>query len=88
MLAWYSFISQINLAPDEFLTSVMGNYGKFDSYLLVRSVTFVTNLRIYGPYGCQEGVVFALPSAKGEIIGFHGRSGEYLDAIGTYVRIE
>nr|CAD1839133.1 unnamed protein product [Ananas comosus var. bracteatus] len=48
----------------------------------------MSNLHTYGPYGRQEGIAFALPSARGKIVGFHARSGLFLDAIGTYVKID
>nr|CAD1839132.1 unnamed protein product [Ananas comosus var. bracteatus] len=95
-------INEINLAQNEYLTSVTGYYGYYKKCLVVRSLTFVSNLQTYGPYGrvdsnllqtygpygCQEGISFALPSARGKIIGFHARSGNFLDAIGTYVQID
>ncbi|XP_020087766.1 jacalin-related lectin 3-like isoform X1 [Ananas comosus] len=94
-------INEINFARNEYLTSVMGYYGYYKKCLVVRSLTFVSNLQTYGPYGrvdsnlqtygpygCQDGILFALPSTSGKIIGFHARSGVYLDAIGTYVWID
>ncbi|XP_072954510.1 agglutinin alpha chain-like [Typha angustifolia] len=78
--------TEINLGPDEHLISVEGHYGKFQDWLLIRSLTFVSNRHTYGPYGRQEGTSFSLPADNGQIVGFHVRSGKYIDAIGTYVR--
>lgn len=79
---------QICLQPDECFTNVAGHYGQFDRNFVVRSLTFVSNLRTYGPFGQEDGVPFALPAAGGKILGFHARSGRHLDALGTYVKIE
>lgn len=81
-------LAEIRLRPDEHLTSVEGFCGEFEGNYVVRSLTFVSNRRAYGPYGRTEGVPFALPAAGGRIVGFHARSGRYLDAIGTYVKVE
>jgi hypothetical protein len=84
--------SQICLGPDEHFTSVEGHCGEFEGSFVVRSLTFVSNRRAYGPYGRSDDVVgavpFALPAAGGRIVGFHARSGRHLDAIGTYVKVE
>ncbi|KAK3122203.1 hypothetical protein QOZ80_8BG0666400 [Eleusine coracana subsp. coracana] len=86
-------LAEICLGPGEHFTGVEGRCGEFlNGGFVVRSLTFVTNLRAYGPYGARddddEGVPFALPAAGGRILGFHARSGRYLDAIGTYVKVE
>ncbi|XP_060190992.1 jacalin-related lectin 3 isoform X1 [Lycium barbarum] len=73
--------------PDEFLTSMHGYYGSLNERgsVFVRSLTFHSNKRTYGPYGVQQGTYFTLPSSRGKIVGFHGKSGWYLDAIGVYI---
>ncbi|KAL6900754.1 hypothetical protein ACP4OV_005430 [Aristida adscensionis] len=81
-------LAEICLRPDEYLTGVEGRCGEFEGDFVVRSLTFVTNHRAYGPYGADDGVPFALPAAGGRILGFHARSGRHLDALGTYVKTE
>ncbi|TVU04962.1 hypothetical protein EJB05_48107, partial [Eragrostis curvula] len=81
-------LTEICLRSDEYFTGVEGHCGEFEGNYVVRSLTFLTNLRAYGPYGAQDGVPFALPAAGGRILGFHARSGRHLDAIGTYVKVE
>jgi hypothetical protein len=81
-----SGLSEICLRPDEYFTAVEGHLGKFQGNFVVRSLTLVSNLLAYGPYGAREGVPFALPAAGGKILGLHARSGRHLDAIGTYVK--
>ncbi|KAK4368711.1 hypothetical protein RND71_012503 [Anisodus tanguticus] len=73
--------------PDEFLTSMHGYYGSLHERgsIFVRSLTFQSNKRTYGPYGVQQGTYFTLPISRGKIVGFHGKSGWYLDAIGVYI---
>ncbi|KAE8659886.1 Jacalin-related lectin 3 [Hibiscus syriacus] len=70
--------------PNEFLTSVHGYYGSLKERgpILVRSLTFHSNRKTYGPFGIEQGTSFSMN--KGKIIGFHGRSGWYLDAIGVH----
>ncbi|XP_030446659.2 jacalin-related lectin 3 [Syzygium oleosum] len=74
--------------PDEFLTSVHGHYGKLNEWgpVLVRSLTFVSNRKTYGPYGVEQGTYFSFPATSGKIVGFHGKAGWYLDAIGVYLK--
>ncbi|CAH2036786.1 unnamed protein product [Thlaspi arvense] len=70
--------------PHEYLTSVNGTYGSFDVWgnLCVRSLTFESNRKKYGPFG----TFFSLPKSDSKIIGFHGKAGWYLDAIGVHLQ--
>lgn len=80
---------QINFASDEQLIAVEGTYGHYNYVraVVVTSLTFRTNKgRTYGPYGTQTGTPFSIPTANGCIVGFWGRSGWLLDAIGVYLR--
>ena len=74
--------------PDEYLTMIRGHYGSFVSFdkVYVRSLTFMSNKRKFGPYGVELGTIFSFPATEGKIVGFHGRSGLYLDAIGVYLK--
>ncbi|KAG8389917.1 hypothetical protein BUALT_Bualt01G0028800 [Buddleja alternifolia] len=73
--------------PNEYLTSVHGHYGSLKERgpVLVRSLTFESNKRKYGPYGVEQGTYFMVPKTHGKIVGFLGKSGWYLDAIGAYL---
>ncbi|XP_038991390.1 jacalin-related lectin 3-like [Hibiscus syriacus] len=70
--------------PDEFLTSIHGYCGTLNERgpLMVRSITLQSNRKAYGPYGMEQGSRFSM--SRGKIVGFHGRGGVYLDAIGVY----
>ena len=52
---------------------------------VIRSLEFRTNQRAYGPFGVAEGTPFTFPVDGGVIVGFCGRSGWQLDAVGLYV---
>eukprot|EP00252_Welwitschia_mirabilis_P024983 TRINITY_DN7643_c0_g1_i3.p1 TRINITY_DN7643_c0_g1~~TRINITY_DN7643_c0_g1_i3.p1 ORF type:complete len:531 (-),score=50.03 TRINITY_DN7643_c0_g1_i3:307-1899(-) len=64
-----------------------GHYGPMSSGWpsVIRSLTFESNLKKYGPYGVQQGTYFTFPVSGGMLVGFHGRSGWYLDCIGAYL---
>nr|XP_023900095.1 agglutinin-like [Quercus suber]POE51083.1 agglutinin [Quercus suber] len=72
----------------EFLVCIAGFYGPVkgsDSFKALRSITFYTNKAKYGPYGVEIGRAFTSSVAPGKVVGFHGRSGVYLDAIGVHM---
>ncbi|KAJ0247775.1 Jacalin-like lectin domain-containing protein [Hirschfeldia incana] len=74
--------------PHEYLTSVKGTYSAFDVWgnLCIRSLSFESNRKRYGPFGVESGTYFSMPKSDSKIIGFHGKSGWYLDAIGVYLQ--
>ncbi|EXB51026.1 hypothetical protein L484_023728 [Morus notabilis] len=78
--------------PEEFLVSVSGHTGVLPPVVpgkddVIRSLTFRTNKKIYGPYGVEEGTHFSLPIETGLIVGFKGRSGIALNAIGFHLSL-
>ncbi|CAN6441527.1 unnamed protein product [Victoria cruziana] len=70
--------------PDEVLTKVSGYLNPVvrGGTPVVRSLTFKSNKRSWGPYGIEQGTPFSFSMDGGAIVGFHGRSGWYLDSIG------
>lgn len=74
--------------PNEFLTSIHGHYGSLHDMgpVIIRSLTFESNRRAYGPFGVEQGANFSFPMTGGKIVGFHGKSGWFLDAIGVYLK--
>ncbi|CAN6346260.1 unnamed protein product [Urochloa humidicola] len=73
--------------PDEVLVSVSGHYGSVcGTPVIIRSLTFQSNSSKYGPFGTEDGTPFSLPVSSGKVIGFHGRSGSYLNSIGFYLK--
>ncbi|XP_020101450.1 mannose/glucose-specific lectin-like [Ananas comosus] len=78
--------SQIVFESGEYLTAMNGTTGPFNQVAnILRSLTFVTSIRKYGPFGVEEGTPFSVPVANGRIVGFYGRSGVYVDALGIYL---
>jgi len=79
-----------NFASDEQLIAVEGTYGhcSYVPAVVVTSLTFRTDKgTTYGPYGKETGTPFSIQAAaNGCIVGFWGRSGWLLDAIGVYIR--
>lgn len=79
--------------PNEVLTHITGYYGPAmymgpGMYMgpdVIKSLTFHTNKRIYGPYGEDQGTHFTTKLKEGKVLGIHGRKGLFLDAIGVHV---
>ncbi|XP_011652422.2 jacalin-related lectin 3 isoform X2 [Cucumis sativus] len=53
---------------------------------VIRSLTLESNIKTYGPFGMDEGTKYSFPIMEAKIVGFHGSSGWFLDAIGIYVQ--
>ncbi|KAK1575915.1 hypothetical protein Q3G72_009459 [Acer saccharum] len=70
--------------PEEYLTSISGTTIKYNNTEYVESLTFYTNWHTHGPFGYEKGTHFSLPVENRVIVGFHGRAGRYMDAIGVY----
>ncbi|KAK4434556.1 Jacalin-related lectin 3 [Sesamum alatum] len=73
--------------PDEFLTAVHGFYGSLQErgHVIIRSLTFESNKRKYGPFGVEKGTYFTSSTTQGKVVGFIGKAGWYIDAIGCYM---
>jgi hypothetical protein len=69
------------------LTTVSGTFGSYNtSYDVITSITLVTNIGCYGPFGKEKGISFNFPiQGNGSIVGFFGHAELYIDAIGVYV---
>ena len=72
--------------PEEVLISVSGHYCPvvYGGGPVIRSLSFKSNKRTYGPYGVEEGTPFYLLT-NGYIVGLFGRSGWFLDSLGFYL---
>ncbi|KAL3528657.1 hypothetical protein ACH5RR_007979 [Cinchona calisaya] len=80
--------SEIKLQfPEEFLASVSGYISPviYGGSPVIRSLTFKSNKRTFGPFGVEEGTPFSLPIEGGQIVGFKGRSGWHLDSLGFHL---
>ena len=73
--------------PYEILTHVTGHYGPV-MYMgpnVIKSLTFHTTKAKYGPFGEALGTPFSTNVKEGKIVGFHGRKGLFLDALGVHL---
>lgn len=74
--------------PYEILTHVTGHYGPV-MYMgpnVIKSLTFHTTKTKYGPFGEALGTPFSTNVREGgKVVGFHGRKGLFLDALGVHV---
>ncbi|KAI3766488.1 hypothetical protein L2E82_16551 [Cichorium intybus] len=74
--------------PEETLVSVSGYYCSvvYGDSPVIRSLTFKSNKRTFGPFGVEVGTPFNYtPEYGGHFLGFYGRSGWFLDSIGFYL---
>eukprot|EP01018_Ginkgo_biloba_P020970 Gb_22485 [translate_table: standard] len=76
----------LDFRNNEYLISISGHYGTLTHGHppVIRSLTFQSNMRKYGPYGVEQGTYFSRSSNGDKIVGFHGKSGWFLDSIGVH----
>nr|XP_019706739.1 mannose/glucose-specific lectin-like [Elaeis guineensis] len=79
-------MAEIDLGNNHYLTAISGYYGNYHDCIVITSLTFVTTMSTYGPYGPNEGTAFSLPMRAGKIVGFFGYAGQWLDALGFYLK--
>ncbi|KAK4859933.1 hypothetical protein QYF36_014394 [Acer negundo] len=71
--------------PSEILTCITGTCGVMRYTNVITSITFHTNKGKHGPFGEEKGSSFTSNVKAGKkIVGFHGREGLFLDAIGVH----
>ena len=67
--------------------SISGSYKAFGENVVIGSLSFITNVTTHGPYGTtNSGQAFSIPIADSSVVGFHGRAGDYIEALGIYVK--
>lgn len=89
---YYNILSVFGLQivfdyPSEILTHVTGTYGPL-IYMgpnVIKSLTFHTNKGKHGPFGEEQGPSFTHKTDDAKVVGFLGREGLFLDAIGVHV---
>lgn len=76
--------------PHEALTRISGYYGPISKeggiLKVMKSLTFYTSRRKCGPFGEELGTYFTSATTEGKVVGLHGRSSMYLDAIGVHMQ--
>ena len=78
--------------PEEFLMGISGYYSPVEENLgmeTIRSLSFMTNKGVYGPFGLEVGTYFCSPTLPtGKIVGFFGRAASYLHSIGVHMKYQ
>ncbi|KAJ4754560.1 Jacalin-related lectin 3 [Rhynchospora pubera] len=74
--------------PNEVLNCITGYYNTNpnDGPVALRSISLYSSRGKYGPFGEEAGTYFTSGTTEGKVVGFHGRSGLYLDAIGVHMQ--
>lgn len=73
--------STITFATGEYIIALLGRSGRYVDQLTFLTETPNGTRNTYGPYGGGGGGAFII---NAEVLGFFGRSGQYLDVIGAY----
>ncbi|KAJ1275088.1 hypothetical protein BS78_05G109400 [Paspalum vaginatum] len=78
--------TKIDIGDGEYVKEISGTYGPYDNVLnLITSLNITTNVASFS-FGNAQGDTFSIPVENGaQIVGFYGRSGWLLDAIGVYI---
>ncbi|KAE8776408.1 mannose/glucose-specific lectin-like [Hordeum vulgare] len=79
----------LQLGPSETVKEIFGTTGNFQGLNVVTSLSLVTNVKTYGPFGKQSTGNTPFRTAapdKHSIVGFYGRAGQFVDQLGAYVR--
>lgn len=79
---------QFELGLDEYITSVEGTYDKIfgtDSAVVTMLIFKTNKNKTAGPFGLEGSTQFVFKEEGYKIVGFHGRAGDYINAIGAYL---
>uniref|UniRef100_A0ACD5XHN3 Uncharacterized protein n=1 Tax=Avena sativa TaxID=4498 RepID=A0ACD5XHN3_AVESA len=79
--------STITLDPTDYVTDISGTFGTAYDNNIVTSLKIATfNDKDPMSFGTPNGTPFHIPVLDGgRVVGFFGRSGDLLDAIGVYI---
>ncbi|XP_047052630.1 horcolin-like [Lolium rigidum] len=77
----------ITIDPTDYVTEISGTFGTAYDNTIVTSLKIATfNDQYPVTYGTPNGTPFHIPVLNGgKVVGFFGRSGDLLDAIGVYI---
>ncbi|KAF7141557.1 hypothetical protein RHSIM_Rhsim06G0033000 [Rhododendron simsii] len=77
-------------SPAEYITAInitIGDsllFGNFSGQVVITSLSFVTNVTEYGPFGSKLGTFISTLVENGSMVGFHGRAGDFINSVGFY----
>lgn len=77
--------SELQFAPDEYITMVAGQYDVCVNSLMIK--TSKNRKKKWGMDGGKVDFIYNVPTGS-KIIGFFGRAGEFLDSIGVIIQTE
>ncbi|CAL4899373.1 unnamed protein product [Urochloa decumbens] len=83
----------IQLGLMDYVKEISGTAGDFHGQHVIRTLKIVTLKRTYGPYGdpgdgARDRAAFHYSvNGSDRITGFFGRSADYMNAIGLYIRL-
>ena len=81
-------LQSIQFGHSEVVKEIYGATGDYGGHTVVTSLTIVTNVKTYGPYGKQSAghTTFHIAAPNNHIIvGLYGRVGDVVDQIGAYM---
>nr|XP_043618547.1 probable receptor-like protein kinase At5g59700 [Erigeron canadensis] len=82
-------VSEVMLDDDEEIIEIKGSIGTRGGNTVITSLTFVTNyMTTHGPFGQESECVFSIPWGNGSLVGFYGFAGDFIDAIGIYLKAD
>ncbi|KAK9069865.1 hypothetical protein SSX86_010261 [Deinandra increscens subsp. villosa] len=83
-------VSEVTFDLDEEINGISGTIAKsrgpYAGYIIISSLSFVTNKKTHGPFGHARGTPFTIPWDEGSFAGFYGHCGYYIDSIGVYLK--
>lgn len=75
-------------APLEHIIFIKGTFGFISGHEVFTSLTFISNIDVYGPYGIIKGEEFT-SSRSGKVVGVFGRFGSSINQLGVFsTRVE
>ncbi|XAR61763.1 hypothetical protein NMG60_11016274 [Bertholletia excelsa] len=79
--------------PEEYITSITITYGLHKNYTstpLISRLAFKTTSDDYGPFGPllppDSDTTVTIPIERGRVVGFFGRAGDCIDALGIHIK--
>ncbi|KAI7734841.1 hypothetical protein M8C21_030683 [Ambrosia artemisiifolia] len=83
-------VTEITFDEDEEINCISGTValsrGTYAGNTVISSISFMTNKKVYGPFGNVRGTPFTVPWEDGSFAGFYGLAGYYIDSIGVYLK--
>ncbi|KAK9069867.1 hypothetical protein SSX86_010263 [Deinandra increscens subsp. villosa] len=83
-------ISEVTLDWDEEINGISGTIAKskgpYAGYIIISSLSFMTNKKTHGPFGHARGKPFTIPWGESSFAGFYGHCGYFIDSIGVYLK--